>query len=32
MTQSRRVSLVEAINNVALDYALAVITQIVVFP
>ena len=32
MTQSRRVSLVEAITNVAVGYVLAVITQIVVFP
>ena len=32
MTQSRRMSLVEAITNVALGYALAVATQIVVFP
>lgn len=32
MTQSRRLSLIEAIANVAVGYALAVITQIVVFP
>jgi putative effector of murein hydrolase len=32
VTQSRRVSLVEAITNVAVGYVLAVITQIVVFP
>ena len=32
MTQSRRMSLIEAITNVALGYALAVATQIVVFP
>lgn len=32
MTQSRRLSLVEAITNVAMGYVLAVITQIVVFP
>ena len=32
MTQSRRMSLIEAITNVALGYALAVVTQIVVFP
>ena len=32
MTQSRRLSLVEAIANVAVGYLLAVITQIVVFP
>ena len=32
MTQSRRVSLIEAITNVTLGYGLAVIAQIVVFP
>lgn len=32
MTQSRRISLIEAITNVAVGYALAVVTQIVVFP
>ena len=32
MKQSRRMSMIEAITNVALGYALAVITQIVVFP
>ena len=32
MTQSRRLSLVEAFTNVAVGYVLAVITQIVVFP
>ena len=32
MTQSRRMSLVEAITNVAVGYALAVVTQIMVFP
>ena len=32
MTQSRRMSLIEAITNVALGYALAVATQIIVFP
>ncbi|MDF1621197.1 DUF7220 family protein [Pseudothioclava nitratireducens] len=32
MTQSRRLSLVEAITNVAVGYLLALITQIVVFP
>ncbi len=32
MTQSRRMSLVEATTNVAVGYALAVVTQIVVFP
>jgi hypothetical protein len=30
--QSRRMSLIEAIANVVLGYALAVITQIMVFP
>ena len=30
--QSRRQSLIEAITNVAVGYALAVLTQIVVFP
>ncbi|PZX36292.1 hypothetical protein LY56_03476 [Roseinatronobacter thiooxidans] len=32
MTQSRRMSLLEAITNVVVGYALAVVTQIVVFP
>lgn len=32
MTQSRRMSLIEAITNVAVDYALTLATQIVVFP
>lgn len=32
MTQSRRLSLFEAITNVAVGYVLAVFTQIVVFP
>lgn len=32
MTQSRRMSLIEAITNVAVGYAIAVVTQIVVFP
>jgi hypothetical protein len=32
MTQSRTMSLVEAVTNVAVGYGLAVITQIVVFP
>jgi hypothetical protein len=32
MTQSRRMSLIEAITNVAVGYSLAVATQIVVFP
>jgi len=32
MTQSRRMSLVEAVTNVVVGYALAVTTQIVVFP
>ena len=30
--QSRRLSLIEAVTNVAVGYVLAVITQIVVFP
>ena len=30
--QSRRMSLIEAITNVALGYVLAVFTQIIVFP
>ena len=32
MSQSRRMSLVEAVTNVAVGYALAVATQLVVFP
>ncbi len=32
MTQSRRLSLTEAVTNVAVGYVLAVITQIMVFP
>jgi hypothetical protein len=32
MTQSRQMSLVEAITNVAVGYILAIVTQIVVFP
>ena len=32
MSQSRRMSLIEAIANVVLGYALAVATQIVAFP
>jgi hypothetical protein len=32
MSQSRRLSLVEAIANVVVGYALAVMTQIEVFP
>ena len=32
MTQSRRMSLIEAVTNVAMGYALAVVTQIMVFP
>ena len=32
MTQSRRMSFVEAVTNVTVGYALAVVTQIVVFP
>lgn len=32
MTQSRKMSLVEAVTNVVVGYALAVATQIVAFP
>ena len=32
MTQSRHMSLIEAITNVVVGYALAVVTQIIVFP
>ena len=32
MSQSRRMSLVEAVTNVLAGYALAVATQIIVFP
>lgn len=32
MTQSRTMSLVEAITNVVVGYGIAVVTQIVVFP
>lgn len=32
MTQSRRTSLIEAASNVMVGYALAVATQILVFP
>ena len=32
MSQSRRMSLLEAVTNVAVGYVLAVATQIVVFP
>ena len=32
MTQSRRMSLIEAATNVAVGYVLAIVTQIVVFP
>jgi hypothetical protein len=32
MTQSRKMSLIEAVTNVAVGYGLAVITQIIVFP
>ncbi|MBO6885426.1 MAG: hypothetical protein JJ869_17875 [Marivita sp.] len=32
MSQSRRMSLIEAITNVAVGYALAVVTQMLVFP
>jgi hypothetical protein len=32
MKQSRRMSLIEAVTNVAVGYVLAVATQIIVFP
>jgi hypothetical protein len=32
MTQSRRMSLIEAVTNVAVGYMLAVVTQVMVFP
>ena len=32
MNQSRRMSLIEAVTNVAVGYVLAVTTQILVFP
>jgi hypothetical protein len=32
MTQSRRMSLIEAITNVFVGYGLAVVTQVVAFP
>ena len=32
MMQSRRLSLIEAITNVAVGYALAVVTQMLAFP
>lgn len=32
MTQSRRMSLIEAVTNVAVGYVLAVVTQVMVFP
>ena len=32
MKQSRRMSLIEAVTNVAVGYAVAVVAQIVVFP
>ena len=32
MTQSRRMSLIEAVANVVVGYALALVTQIVAFP
>ena len=32
MRQSRRMSVIEAIANVAVGFALAVLTQIIVFP
>jgi len=32
MSQSRRLSIIEAVTNVVVGYALAVITQIILFP
>jgi hypothetical protein len=32
MFQSRRLSLLEAVTNVVVGYALAVLTQLIVFP
>jgi hypothetical protein len=32
MPQSRRLSLLEAVSNVVVGYALAVLTQLIVFP
>ena len=32
MTQTRTMSLVESLTNVAVGYALAILTQIIVFP
>ncbi|MCP4548490.1 MAG: hypothetical protein GY835_18690 [bacterium] len=32
MRQSRRMSLVESLSNVAIGYGIAVVTQILVFP
>jgi hypothetical protein len=32
MKQSRRMSLIEAISNVAVGYSVALLTQIIVFP
>ena len=32
MKQSRKMSLIEAVTNVAVGYGLAVITQVIVFP
>ncbi|WP_300586249.1 hypothetical protein [Marivita sp.] len=32
MPQSRRLSLLEAVTNVVVGYALAVLTQLIVFP
>ena len=32
MPQSRRMSLIEAVTNVVVGYALAVLTQMIVFP
>ena len=32
MSQSRKVSMVEAATNVAVGYGLAIVTQMIVFP
>jgi len=32
MSQSRRLAIIEAVTNVVVGYALAVITQIILFP
>lgn len=32
MTQSRTMSLIEAVTNVVVGYVLAIVTQIIVFP